>query len=328
MLKLVRLALTAAILAAVAVRLRRRARMPARPPAPPRAAQGPAAWWPGRPVRSRPVWPVWAAVAGVVAVVLVVALLPYEDTSGARLQAQRERHSALVAAAQRTVAPPSPTPEPAPTPDPYCSPVTGPVIVRGTVRPIDPKVRRAVNRQWRRIERWLKANAPRTYRGLGRPGRARTIAIAEAQMGVHFPDDLRASLLRHDGAAGFGFGAWFDGASNLSVREIRDTWRHECRLDSTDRGDDPWGELWSGRLIPVLVFAGMEESSAYALVDSADGSVGWDDTISGMGPRRPSYHALMRAVADALEDGKDFDGWRPAVERGVLRWENVEQGDS
>ena len=43
-------------------------------------------------------------------------------------------------------------------------------------------------------------------------------------MGVDFPDSLRASLLRHNGSRGtgaFGFGAWFDGAVNLGIRDIQ-----------------------------------------------------------------------------------------------------------
>lgn len=332
MLKLVRLALTAAILTAIAVRLRRRARMPARPDAE-RTAPAP---WPAGPERRVRVWPVWAAVAAIVAVVLAAALAPSSGASDGHERVRRERQNASIAAAERTAEPattatpepvptaPTVTPEPAPRPDPYCAPAlgTGTAGRAVTIRPIDPQVRRAVNRQWRRIERWLKTNAPRTYRTLGGPGRARTIAIAEAQMGLRFPDDLRASLLRHNGAAGFGFAAGPGGASNLPIREIRDTWRAECRWNHTDTGDDPWMEPWSGRMIPFLAFAGRENGSApYAVVDSADGSVGWDDGITGMGRRLPSFHALMRAVADALENGTEFDGLRPAVRRGVLRWE-------
>src|SRR5690606_18834318 len=152
--------------------------------------------------------------------------------------------SAMIATARPVAEPATPAPR---EPDPYCAPALGTATAGPvTIRPIDPGVRRAVNRQWRRIERWLEANAPRTSRTLGTPGRARTIAIAEAQMGVRFPDDLRASLLRHNGATGFGFG----GASNLSIREIRDTWRLECGQDPAGGGDDPWAEPWSGRLIP------------------------------------------------------------------------------
>ncbi|MEV0615916.1 SMI1/KNR4 family protein [Nonomuraea sp. NPDC050404] len=324
MLKLVRLALTAAILTAIAVRLRRRARMPAHRPMPVP---------PSPPARRTRMGLVWAGIAAVVALTLVAALVP--GGAGRATVAQGEssaksheelRQESLRAQTQAPAGTPTPAPvpTPAPTPDHRCSPAPRPV----TVRPIDPKVKRAMDRQWRRIERWLKANAPRTYRTLGAPGKARTIAIAEAQMGVDFPDDLRASLLRHNGSPGFGFGADFGDSSNLGIREIRDTWRHMCHLDPTDVNDDPWLESWNGRMIPFLVFSDRDDGSAfYAVVDSVGGEVGWDDTISGMAPRMPSYHALVRTVADALEEGSEFDGWRPATKRGVLRWENVEYGN-
>jgi hypothetical protein len=63
------------------------------------------------------------------------------------------------------------------------------------------------------------------------------------------------------------------------------------------------------------------------VVDSVERTVGWDDTISGMAPRLPSYDALMRTVADALEQGKEIGGRRPEVRRGVLRWDNVRNGN-
>ncbi|MFB4274772.1 MULTISPECIES: SMI1/KNR4 family protein [unclassified Nonomuraea] len=333
MLKLVRLALTAAILTAIAVRLRRRARMPARQPAPP--APGP------RPARSMRMVAAWVLIAVLVALTLVAALVPaHERAAGADRQAGELRPEALAAVEHGAppaapspvpslvtspVTSPVPTPEPTPAPseipDPSCSPAPRPV----TVRPIDPRVKRAVDRQWRRVERWLKANAPRTYRTLGGPGKARTIAVAESQMGVDFPDDLRASLLRHNGASGkraFGFGSWPDGAVNLSTRRIRDSWRALCSWGRTDRGPDPTVEYWNGRMIPFLYYPGRSaDVMAYAVVDSVGGAVGWDDSSSGMAPRMPSYYALMRAVADALEHGTPVEGRRPVVERGVLRWE-------
>ncbi|RVX39324.1 SMI1/KNR4 family protein SUKH-1 [Nonomuraea polychroma] len=307
MLKLVRVALAAAILTAIAIRLRRRAHTPARRPEPAAA----------RPDRSPRMGLVWAAIAAIVAVTLAAALMPpeAERADAAAPTGPPVTHTLPVPTAV-------PTWQPTEIPDPNCSPAQRPV----TVRPIDPKVRRAVDRQWRRIERWLEANAPRTYKTLGPPGRARTIAVAESQMGVDFPDDLRASLLRHNGSRGHSvFGFWFDGTYAFSIREIRDTWRWLCSWERTDLGTDPATEYWNGRMIPFLHFADRDsEDMEYAVVDSDGGAVGWDDTISGMAPRLPSTHALLRAVADALEQGKEVDGWRPAVRRGVLRWDNVE----
>ncbi|MEV4108891.1 SMI1/KNR4 family protein [Nonomuraea sp. NPDC049695] len=326
MLKLVRLALTAVILTAIAVRLRRRAQMPDRQPPPP----------PPKPVRGTRMGLAWAAIAGIVALTLGAALIPTEaqEAAASEWRAYQAEQAAMTAELERLPTPtarpsamgtpsPIPTGPPVEIPDPNCSPAPRPV----TVRPIDPEIRRAVNRQWRRIERWLRANAPRTYRTLAGPGRARTIAIAESQMGVDFPDDLRASLLRHNGSRGRSvFGFWFHGADTLGVREIRDTWRRLCSWERTDLGDDPATEYWNGRMIPFLYFAERDsEDMAYAVVDSAGGAVGWDDTISGMAPRLPSTYALLRAVADALEHGRAVDGWRPAVQRGVLRWDDAGQ---
>ncbi|MCF6475468.1 hypothetical protein FAF44_45005 [Nonomuraea sp. MG754425] len=305
MLKLVRFALTTAILTAIAVRLRRRARTPGRPPVPP--APAPAA-------RGAGMGLVWAGIAVIVALVLTAALLPgraSEDTpeppdGPGRARAARQEIPQSPATPTSTL---TSTQAPAAVPDSRCSPEPRPV----TVRPVDPKVRRAVNRQWRRVERWLKANAPRTYRTLGAPGRARTIAIAESQMGVDFPDDLRASLLRHNGSRGpdaFGFGFWPGGAANLGTRDIRDAWRASCSGERTG----------AERLIPFLRQA---RPGAYAVVDSAGGAVGWDDQDSATAPGAASYYALMRTVADALERGTPVGDRRPAVERGVLRWRDA-----
>ncbi|MFC4119361.1 SMI1/KNR4 family protein [Nonomuraea zeae] len=364
MLKLVRLALTAAIVTAIALRLRRRARMQGTEPALPATAQGSGTRRAGRRT-SRGMALVWAAIAAVVAVTLVAALIPTEAQQAAadawrRYQAEQAAMDASFQASpaptpttpvatpagqatgsptagvptpgeQATGSPRGSVPTPAgqatgsPTagvPDPGCSPAPRPV----TVRPIDPRVRRAVNRQWRRIERWLRANAPRTYRTLRAPGRARTIAVAESQMGVDFPDDLRASLLRHNGSRGpLGFG-WYAGAVNLGTREIRDSWRRLCRWDGSGPAK---AESWNGRMIPFLYVTERDgENPAYAVADTADGKVSWTDgTISGAAPRLPSYYALMRTVADALEQGQEIGGRRPAVRRGVLRWDNVRDGN-
>ncbi|MFC7587624.1 hypothetical protein ACFQYP_31040 [Nonomuraea antimicrobica] len=160
----------------------------------------------------------WAGIAAMVAITLVVALAPAEegaeDDYRRAYEAQRKALAAVERTATPSASPAGSVPTPTRIPDPNCSPAPRPV----TVRPIDPEVKRAVDRQWRRVERWLKANAPRTYRTLGAPGRAGTIAVAESQMGVDFPDDLRASLLRHNGSRGEGRSASRPVARSTSAR--------------------------------------------------------------------------------------------------------------
>ncbi|MGW6501652.1 hypothetical protein [Nonomuraea angiospora] len=321
MLKLVRLALTAAILTAIGVRLRRRARMPVKPPAPPapRAAG-----------RTR-MGLVWAVIAGVVALTLGAAMIPTgpQAVSAAQSAVYQIQQSVMTVAMDATGQSPAPTPTPvAPTPEatavtPTATPVaptpaatasapspgipaacmlSGPV----TVRPISPRVRAAVNRQWRRIERWLREHAPRTYASLGAPGRAGTIALAEAQTGLEFPDDLRASLLRHNGMSGppgarFSFGE----EQVRGVREIRDQWRENC-ASRVGRGDP------MSRLIRVGTLIEVDADTGHVV-----------RSMVGPEPIWPSYHAMLRDLADTLEQGRPVFGARATVKGGLLRWSDA-----
>ncbi|MGI5273423.1 SMI1/KNR4 family protein [Nonomuraea sp. CA-218870] len=199
-----------------------------------------------------------------------------------------------------------------PPPDADCRPGNAAPRVR---RP-DPKVTRAVNRQWRRIEAWLKANAPRSHRRLGGPAKAGTIAVAEAQMGLRFPDDLKASLLRHNGGLAL-LGHWA-----YDTRAIRDTWRMLCEVDDMDLPGDPRGDWWDGRMIPFAA----DGSGNHLVVDSARRDVGTTDHEGDMrfqpaGTRIRSYHALLKATADALEGGGSVGYWKPEAVSGSLHWE-------
>ncbi|GGK46519.1 hypothetical protein Ppa06_02820 [Planomonospora parontospora subsp. parontospora] len=204
-------------------------------------------------------------------------------------------------------------------PDRDCSPAVRAPVVRAA----DPRVVRAVNRQWRRIERWLKANAPETHRRLPGPARARTIAVAEAQMGLRFPDDLKASLLRHGGSAGGDPESWgfpFFLHSSMDVRGIRDTWRRLCGIDAEDL-TDPRTEWWDGRMIPV----GEDGLGNHLVVDSVRRDVGETDHEGDMdfapgGVPIRSHHALLRMTADALESGGSIGYWRPVASGGTLDW--------
>ncbi|MET7464621.1 SMI1/KNR4 family protein [Nonomuraea sp. NPDC005501] len=328
MLKLVRTALTAAILTAIAVRLRRRShRETAGETAGGTAGQASGhatseARRPGRDAgtglsargarRAGRVTPLVLGAGAIVAVALVVAtalVTPAATTVPATtapvMPAAATPPPAPSAPATPAGASPSADPE---TPlGPGCRPRSRPVVVR----PIDPRVRRAVNRQWGRVERWLRRNAPRTYATLGARSRPRTIAFAEAYMGMEFPDALRASLLRHNGAAYFGF----FGERLYGVRQIRAVWRDHCR----EGGRDGWG----GELIPVasqgepeLFVSGEKSGSLGELAEIGEES----RTSEPAGLKVRSYYALLKATADALERGR-LGEWRPRVVDGSLVWD-------
>lgn len=256
----------------------------------------------------------WAAV-GVAFVLLAVCAQVLEHTAFSK--------GDEVGIATAHVAPVEVTEEPVQAlPDADCRPGTA----EPRVRKVDAKMTRAVNRQWDRIERWLRTNAPRSYRTLGGPGKATTIAVAEAQMGLRFPDDLRASLLRHNGSVHapgiLAFG--FLGNSNMSVREIRDTWRMLCDIDDEDTPDagDPRTDWWDGRMIPF----GADGLGDHLVIDSVRRDVGETDhegnmTFEPAGVRIRSFHALLKATADALEKGVGIGYWQPRALSGELDWE-------
>ncbi|MFG1962956.1 SMI1/KNR4 family protein [Nonomuraea sp. NPDC049028] len=209
-------------------------------------------------------------------------------------------------------------------PDADCRPVG----TEPRVRKIDAKVERAVDRQWQRIEDWLKTNAPRSYRTLGKNGDAKTIAAAEAYMGIRFPDDLRASLLRHDGAVylkdTWAFGLL--GNSYSSVQEMRVTWRRLCDIDGEEESDgefsDPRSEWWDGRMIPV----GADGMGDHLVIDSARKDIGETDHEGSMGftpggVRIRSFYALLKTTADAMEKGGSIGYWKPKVVDGELDWD-------
>lgn len=266
MLSLLRLALTAAVMVAIALRLRR-------PPTPNLEVPPPT---PGRPTvaPTRPASGVAGVLprrrgmrAGVLVGAIVVALLAgvYVVAQAGTAVAPTARAVATAEAMATEAAMATVMPSPGPSAADACAQPRRPVVIR----PIDPRVRRAVNRQWRAIERWMKANAPESHAALTRPARARTIAIAEAQMGVEFPDDLRASLLRHNG------GFTFAGDEAMSVREIRDEWRTTC--------------AHGGDLIPF---------TRHHAVDSATGRI---VIMPDRQPSWPSYLALLQGTAEVKQ---------------------------
>ncbi|WP_285588124.1 SMI1/KNR4 family protein [Herbidospora sp. NBRC 101105] len=147
-------------------------------------------------------------------------------------------------------------------PDADCVPSRGTPVVAAPAK----RTTRLVNRQWRRIEAWLGKNAPESRAALGTPARPRAIAEAEAVMGLRFPDDLKASLLRHDG----GLGIMLDHL--MPVARIAETWRSLCDIDDEDVADarDDW---WDGRMIPI----GEDGMGNHLIVDSVVGDVGDSD---------------------------------------------------
>ncbi|WP_169978749.1 hypothetical protein [Microbispora sp. H10836] len=192
---------------------------------------------------------------------------------------------------------------PPPSRDPACAlgrtGSTTPVV-----RPISRRVTAAVNRQWRRIEKWLRAHAPKTYASLNKPAGPRLVAKAEARLGRPIPDSLRASLLRHDGARGMAAFRFPTSHAIMGARGLVASWPEACEM---------------GEGIPL---AYDPDFGDYLVTNSATGGVGFADPESPyFEDEWSSYYALLKTTADALAGGHPVDGSVPVVREGALEWE-------
>ncbi|MFI6478996.1 SMI1/KNR4 family protein [Nonomuraea sp. NPDC050663] len=218
---------------------------------------------------------------------------------------------------------PSPTPQveptqPGPTPatdaqlsELGCLPSEDPPVVKSP----DKSVRRQVDAVWSRIERWLARKAPKSLQRLNPPAAPRTIARTERAMGLTFPDDYRASLLRHDGARDWGLPT--DGLHALvPLKEVRDEWHMMCGMYRDGTTTPDFAFWWHGHSVPFAKAV----DGGHQLIDVRTGEVFHFYNETGLTQEAPSYLTFLRRIATSLESGRPMGMWQPKVRDGFLDW--------
>jgi hypothetical protein len=164
-----------------------------------------------------------------------------------------------------------------------------------------------VQDSWTRIDAWLREHAPRTFATLRSPAGDEEITAAQRELGVTFPPDLVASLLRHNGAlegpAAFRFGS---GDRLLGLSGILgDT----GFMRGIDQGLD--GEAEGYWLHDYVKFGSYDVTSDGLLVDcrterDSFGAIGrfFDETGTSFG-EADSLGEYLAKEADQLERGQD-----------------------
>ncbi|HEX3921531.1 MAG TPA: SMI1/KNR4 family protein [Streptosporangiaceae bacterium] len=176
-----------------------------------------------------------------------------------------------------------------------------------------------VDDAWLRIERWLAANAPDTHATLRAGAGAAAVADAQRRLGLRFPDDLVASLQRHDGCewvrGNFTLAGPFRPAvvadmvkshleTEVVLAEFEGYWdRHHLEFAVTNTD-------W--RLV-----VDCEPGSSHGRVGTwhGGGGVTWSEW--------PSIGALLSDVADAIETGRRINYWVPVAFGRELDWKLV-----
>jgi cell wall assembly regulator SMI1 len=189
-----------------------------------------------------------------------------------------------------------------------------------------------VQAAWRRIARWLTANAPSTAETLRGPAMDEDIAGLRDALGFEVPDVLEALLRTNNGSCAkdttqtlpngrtvpvnhvdsaiFPFGKVF-----LGCEEIVAT--HARLLDMAQEAEG----YWKPSLIPVIWdFEGAyhgyaldtSRSSGFRVLHYAEVSPNETDPTTSLGE-------LLRSFADGMGHGS-WDVQRPQVVNGSLRW--------
>jgi cell wall assembly regulator SMI1 len=196
-----------------------------------------------------------------------------------------------------------------------CPEHAGPVAVGRPGRATTARVDRA----WQRIEKWLTANAPVSHDSLRPPASSASIDAAQRRMSVAFPDDLVASLRRHDGGNRFSLPPFF---APQSADQIYRDWQVNCKVLAAAAG--VWAEPWWHPDFVPFAEAGDGGSLVVDQRPGSHGRVGEFYPEDGTNFERwpASIAELLERTATSLETGKPYEGrYRPRVVDGAVDWE-------
>ncbi|MFC7924764.1 SMI1/KNR4 family protein [Streptomyces cinereoruber] len=180
-----------------------------------------------------------------------------------------------------------------------------------------------VQDSWNRIDDWLREHAPRTFATLGPPAGHGEIVAAQEELGVTFPPDLVASLLRHNGAVD-GVEAFLFSTDDrlLGVAGILEDTKF-MRGMAEDLDEEEAEGYWHHGYVK---FGSYGVTSDGLMIDcrpgqDSFGAIGrfFDETGTDFG-RADSLGAYLAELADRLERGQDGGA---VTFNGRLIWEGV-----
>lgn len=166
---------------------------------------------------------------------------------------------------------------------------------------------------WRRLEAWLRANAPALVETLQPGATEEQITQAEAVLSVQFPEDFKASYRIHNGQLPASDGL-IDAREFLSLERIQDEWK--VWKDLLDSGDfdgihsEPSGPIrddwWNPKWIPIT-YDGAGNHDCLDLNPAEGGQAGqmidfWHDDATRE-VKAESFHAWFAAFVEGCEAG-------------------------
>lgn len=172
-----------------------------------------------------------------------------------------------------------------------------------------------LEKNWQRIENWLNAHLPAAAIGWNPPASLEELAQAEHTLGIHFPEAVSLSYLRHNGqnsASACLLAGW----KWLTLEEVCEEWAawqdilDSGALEELENEGDPQkiqSDWWHPGWIP-LTASGNGDHCCLDLAPGPAGQVGqiievWhDDSLRNL--LAPDFAQWLAGYADALEAGE------------------------
>ena len=175
-----------------------------------------------------------------------------------------------------------------------------------------------IDQTWNRVENWLRQNRPNYYSALGDGASESEIQQLEDTVGRRLPEEVRASLRRHNGQDRNQPWVWC-GQILMSCKEIASDW--SSFKESFDEDDGGWDEdfegedgvlqqWWNPGWIPWLSNGG-GDFTCIDLAPAEGGTVGQVIDFGHDSGERPllypSFTAFLVSFADRLEAGTAYE---------------------
>ncbi|MEV8318502.1 SMI1/KNR4 family protein [Streptomyces sp. NPDC059900] len=183
-----------------------------------------------------------------------------------------------------------------------------------------------IDGSWLQIENWLCEYASPAYSSLPPATGSDAVRAAERQCGLAFPDDLVASLRRHDGSGEFLLPGNYRLSGAAQIAEDYVLWTGSQQRDVPDEL-----RYWRSSWLPLAVdgaggslFVEMAPGDRHGRIGAhAHGDGGrFDDW-----PQYTSLQALLSWAAQALSDGSATDVLDYVLttdEQGLPYWEDAD----
>lgn len=173
----------------------------------------------------------------------------------------------------------------------------------------------SVVESWSRVMSLLRDHAPADHADMPGPATEEVLASAEERMGLSFPQDLRAWLLRNnldlaeedvdDDVQCCGFAGFPDeGSFFLGVRAMERLYANRVTSVGFDPPDQPDRPFWRNEWIP---FQSDQDGWTGKFIDARDGRIGrWfvgENTVTGEYESLAGYFDSVAETLTAITDG-------------------------